>query len=160
MLEFMLSRLVMSICALMVLFAIAPVCVQLPSEVAGRSDASLDELGSRFEEVAAAPGDATLAIEMSDYLEEGDLLFLYPSAISWVGNDGQSSRPLPGEFRITMAHGDEERLLEKAVLGRHSVLYLSTQRSAYGITLEAHIENLAATSATFPPNTSTSARVL
>jgi hypothetical protein len=160
MLELMLSRLVMSICAMLVLLALAPLCVQLPSGIAGQPDATLDELESRFEEVAAAPGEATLAIEMGDYLEEGDLLLLYPSALSLVGNDGQSIRPLPGEFRITMAHGDEEHVLDKAVLDQHSSLYLSKHRSADGMTLEAHIENLAATSATFSPNTSTSARVL
>ena len=160
MFELMLSRLVMSICALLVLLTLAPICVQLPSGIAGQSIDSLDELESRFEEVAAAPGEAKLAIEMGDYLEEGDLLFLYPSAISLVRNDGQSSHPLPGEFRITVAHDDDEQLLDKAVLDQYSDLYLSKHRSADGMTLEAHIENLAATSATVSPNTSTSARVL
>ena len=160
MLEFMLSRLVMSICAMLVLLALAPACLQPPSEIVDRPEASIDELESRFDEVVAAPGEATLVIEMGDYLEEGDLLFIYPMAISLVGNDGQSSRPLPEEYRITMVHGDEEQLLDSAVLDQHSSLHLYKHRSADGMTLEAHIENLAVTSATFSPNTSTSARVL
>jgi hypothetical protein len=160
MLEFMLSRLVMSICALLVLLVLAPVCVQLPSGITGQPDASLEELESRFEEVAAAPGEATLVVEMGDYLGEGDLLFLYPSAISLVGNDGQSSCSLPGEFQITTEHGDEKHQLDKAVLDQRSCLHLSKHRSEDGMALEAHIENLAATSATLSPNTSTSSRVL
>lgn len=160
MLEFMLSRLVMSICALLVLLALAPICVQPPSGISDRPYASLNDLGSRFEEVASAPGEATLAIEMGDYLEEGDLLFLYPSAISLVVHDGQSICPLPVEFQITVDHGDEKHLLDKAVLDQRSRICLSKHRSEDGMALEAHIENLVATSATFSPNTSTSARVL
>jgi hypothetical protein len=160
MLEFMFSRLVMSICALLVLLALAPLCVHPPSETANPPDALLYELESRFEEVVAAPGEATLVVEMGDYLEEGELLFLYPSAISLVGDEGQSSFSLPGEFQIITERGDKEHQLDKAVLDQRSCLHLSKHRSEDGMVLEAHIENLAATSATLSPNTSTSARVL
>jgi hypothetical protein len=160
MLEFMLSRLVMSICALLVLLALAPICVHPPSGTADPPHALLNDLESRFEEVAAAPGEANLVILMADYLEEGDLLLLYPSAISLVENNGQTSCPLPAEFKITTDNGDEEHQLDKAILDQRSYLRLSKLRSEDGMALEAHIENLVATSATLSPKTSTSARVL
>ena len=162
MLEFMLSRLTMSICAIIVLLTLAPWAYSLPQagEVVNSLD-SLEELASRFDEVATAPGEAKLELAVRDYLQqEGDRFILRQNSLWFVNKEIQNARPIPEGFRIYVSSGIAEVEVEEAQLEWASMLSLSKHLARNQVIMEVHIENLEATSETFSPNLSTSSMLL
>jgi hypothetical protein len=162
MIEFMLSRLTMSICAILVLLTLAPAIWTLPWPMADLvSRSSLDQLASRFQEVANAPGQARLELSMSDYLErEGMHLILRPGGLWLIDNEVQEVQPLPEGFLIFIRCDGAEVRTEHAQLNWATTLTLSKSIASDDVILEAHIENLEATSETASANLSMSFSLL
>jgi len=162
MLEFMLSRLTMSVCAIIVLLTLAPVVCSIPWSTEGTpSRTALEELALRFQEVAIAPGDARLMIALSDYLdEEGEYLVLRQGSLWLMSGAVQEARPLPEGFQIYVPSYSGEIKVEQARLEWASTLTLSKSVIRDMPILEAHIENLEATSETFSAKPFTSSSLL
>jgi hypothetical protein len=162
MIEFMLSRLTMSICAILVLLTLAPVICTLPGPMEDSVlRSSLDQLASRFKEVANAPGKARLELSMSDYLErEGMHIILRPEGLWLVDNEVQEVQPLPEGFLIFVCCDGVDVRTEQAQLNWATTLTLSKSIASDDVFLEAHIENLEATSETASANLSMSFSLL
>jgi hypothetical protein len=125
------------------------------------SQTSLDQLASRFQEVANAPGEARLELSMSDYLgQEGEHLILRPGGLWLVDSEVLEVRPLPEGFLIFVRYNGAEIRADQAELNWASTLTLSKSIASDDVFLEAHIENLEATSETASANLSMSFSLL
>jgi hypothetical protein len=162
MLEFLFSRLTMSLCAIMVLFALAPLaCSSFISDHGNSPEDALKQLASRFDEVAYSSGEVRLELHVSDYLREGIDYFLLRGQSLWLeGEETCLDCHLPYPFRIYLDSGGSEVELEEARLSRGSTLTLWRNLAGVGAVLEAHIENFDAISDTLSPNISASSKSL
>jgi hypothetical protein len=162
MLEFMLSRLTMSLCAVIILLTLAPMVYSLPQGEDGlNSFDSLEELGSRFDEMATSPGEVKLELSIKDYLQsESDYFILCQQSLWFVNVDGRSVRSIPDGLRIFMVSGSSNMEVGEARLGWSSIVVLSKRSNLFGVNMEVYIENLDATSNTLAANISTSSRLL
>jgi hypothetical protein len=162
MMEFILSRLTMSICALILMLTLAPVLCGLPwSAEPSTSSDTLDRLASVFREVENAPGEALVKLELSDYpIQEEERLLLRKGSIWLIGQGHEEARSVPQGYQILLRQGSGETVVEQAWLDGNALLTLSKTISGEGESLEAHIENFEATSDTRSANPSTSSMVL
>jgi hypothetical protein len=162
MIEFVLSRLSMSLCALVVIVTIAPVICSLPwSTEAPNSHDSLEHLVSRFQEVENAPGEVSLRAMLDDYpLREGEHFILRQGSLCLVGPDLQEARSIPEGFEIYVGRYGAEVRVEQVQLDHSSMMTLSKENTEQGTSLKAYIENLEATSETLSLNLSTSSMLL
>jgi hypothetical protein len=162
MLEFMLSRLTMSLCAVIILLTLAPIVYSLSQGEEGlNSYDSLEELGLRFDELATSPGEVKLELFIKDYLQlESDYFILRQSSLWFVSVDGRSARSIPDGLRIFMVSGSSNIEVGEARLGWSSIVTLSKRSNQFGVNIEVYIENLDATSITLEANISTSSRLL
>jgi hypothetical protein len=162
MIEFMLSRLTMSLCAVIIILTLAPLMYSLPlDENDEGSCSSLEVLVSRFDELSSTPGESKLELTIRDYLmDEDDNFILRKQSLMLICEEGCSVRPFQEGIRIFLASDTSEVEVEEAKLGWASIMVLSKIPTQYGAILEAHIENLEATSDTLAANMSTSSKLL
>ena len=162
MLEFLLSRLTMTLCGVIVLLALAPMASSLPlGEDSDIAFDSLRELASRFDEVASCPGEIKLELKVCEYLHDGgDHFTLFKQSLWLESKRGYLAISLATAFRIYLDSARSSIEIEKGELSWGSVITLCKHPVGDGALFEAHIENLEATSDTLSPNRSTSSMVL
>ncbi len=161
MLEFLLSRSVMSLCAVIVLLTVAPLAVTIHQYGGNVPGNSLEELASRFEDIAILPGEARIRIEVRDYLgSESNHFVLYQRSIWLVGPQGRFAHSIPFDCRLFLTSLLYQKEVTEADLDWNSVMTLNKWSDRNGTRIEAHIENFEATSLTFMANLSTSSKVL
>lgn len=162
MMEFMLSRLTLSLCAAIVLITLAPLmCSFYLGENDQSSCDSLEALVSRFDELSSSHGEVKLELAIQDYLnDEGDNFILHKRTLTLISSEGSTARPIQESIRIYVSTGSLEVEVEEAKLGWTSKMTLIKGPSQSGAIVEAHIENLEATSVTLAANMSTSSKVL